>query len=114
MRLVLACVIGIIVIHSSAAAYTYFEWLQQPEAKKNGYVGGVMQSLAQLVEPNCKESRATATAYQKCFQENKILSNTGLTIVENHLRRDPLAATTEMFGNTVTALAQACKKYMPQ
>jgi hypothetical protein len=99
--------------HSSALAFTYSDWLEEPEPWKVGYVFGVMESLAQLVESSSKNSFDVATAYQKCFRENKIDSKAGLTIIENHLRRDPEAATTDMFRNTVTAFSTACKRYLP-
>jgi hypothetical protein len=105
---------GLILAVQSAIApawsLSYTEWSGAPPAMKEGYVWGVVESLAFVGDEDKAKSRGLQ--YQDCFSSEKIHSDRALAIVEDYVSRATDPQSVPMIGLVLKAMRDTCGAYL--
>jgi hypothetical protein len=95
-----------------ALSLTYTEWSGAPAAMKEGYVWGVVESLAFVGDDD--KAKARGLKYQDCLSSERIYSDRALAIIEDYVARTVDPQSVPMIGLVLKAMRDTCSAYLAE
>jgi hypothetical protein len=99
-------------VTAPAWSLTYAEWSGAPAAMQEGYVWGVVESLAFVGDDD--KAKARGLKYQDCLSSEKIYSDRALAIVEDYVAQATDPQSVPMIGLVLRAMHDTCSAYLAE